>query len=222
MITYTKNKSKVETKYTLEYIDNEKDFDYLNSGRINQGEPWERFKVKKYDDIGEATAAFIIYLFKNDILFCQLLEEIIIDDKTLVERYIELPTTFANNLKNLISRNLKREVEIINEKNDNLEKEMYLYKTFSKLPACQNYFSEFIKEKSGKTVYRYYIVTDNMENKKFPQKDKIKNVVDFGIKKYIEDIGRYAFGYLEYETELSFEETRKYNLEWNKFTKYNL
>ncbi len=33
---------KLVTKYIFEYIDNEDDFKYVQSGRIDQGEPWER------------------------------------------------------------------------------------------------------------------------------------------------------------------------------------
>jgi hypothetical protein len=40
MIAYKKEGLNLVTKYSLEYIDNKQDFDYIESGSIANGEPW--------------------------------------------------------------------------------------------------------------------------------------------------------------------------------------
>ena len=71
MISYQKENSGLEICYSLEYIDNKKDFDYISSGKFNRGEPWERYK-KKYSYAAEISYESIIKSIES--LFATILE----------------------------------------------------------------------------------------------------------------------------------------------------
>ncbi len=45
MVTYRDKETDLTTVYLIEYIDNQRDLDYVNSGRLDKGEPWERYKT---------------------------------------------------------------------------------------------------------------------------------------------------------------------------------
>lgn len=45
---------KIETKYTAEFVTDKKDYAYIIGGRYNDGEPWEKYQKKEFDDLDKA------------------------------------------------------------------------------------------------------------------------------------------------------------------------
>lgn len=141
MITYRGNKA-IDTRYTLEYIDNKKDFDYISSGKFNRGEPWERYKKKAYSSLDEAMSYYVLYLFNPQIYDVKLFEEILIDGETVREAYIEPVSTFSWRLKKILNQDLNR----ANGKIEDLEK----------VNSLNQGFIDFLVGKYGKSIKEMY------------------------------------------------------------------
>lgn len=224
MVTYTHKdyENRLETRYTVEYIDNQKDMDYVQSGSISLSEPWERYKKRTYNSIDDATSFYMISLFNTVILDVKLWEEILLDGETIRESYIEPDSTLGSTLKQIINKNMQEDARKANKEAEAAEKRLYLVnKWFTESKLIKEAFDKFVKEnvQLGKTVYRYYSLLRPVAPGTYPRVSEAKNIVNFDDRTFIEDISRYAWGYVEYEKELSSEEVRDYDLEWNRYTK---
>lgn len=142
MISYQKENSGLEIRYSLEYIDNKKDFDYISSGKFSRGEPWERYKKKAYSSLDEAMSYYVLYLFNPQIYAVKLFEEVLIDEETVREAYIEPIPTFSWRLKKILNQDLNR----ANEKIEDLEK----------LNSLNQGFIDFLIGKYGKSIKEMY------------------------------------------------------------------
>lgn len=142
MISYQKENSGLEIRYSLEYIDNKKDFDYISSGKFSRGEPWERYKKKAYSSLDEAMSYYVLYLFNPQIYDVKLFEEILIDGETVREAYIEPVSTFSWRLKKILNQDLNR----ANEKIEDLEK----------VNSLNQGFIDFMVGKYGKSIKEMY------------------------------------------------------------------
>ena len=142
MISYQKENSGLEIRYSLEYIDNKKDFDYISSGKFSRGEPWERYKKKAYSSLDEAMSYYVLYLFNPQIYAVKLFEEVLIDGETVREAYIEPIPTFSWGLKTILNQDLNR----ANKKIEDLEK----------LNSLNQGFIDFLVGKYGKSIKEMY------------------------------------------------------------------
>ena len=136
MISYQKENSGLEIRYSLEYIDNKKDFDYISSGKFSRGEPWERYKKKAYSSLDEAMSYYVLYLFNPQIYDVKLFEEIV------REAYIEPVSTFSWRLKKILNQDLNR----ANGKIKDLEK----------VNSLNQGFIDFLIGKYGKSIKEMY------------------------------------------------------------------
>lgn len=142
MISYQKENSGLEIRYSLEYIDNKKDFDYISSGKFSRGEPWERYKKKAYSSLDEAMSYYVLYLFNPQIYAVKLFEEVLIDGETVREAYIEPIPTFSWGLKTILNQDLNRANEKIEE--------------LKKLNSLNQGFIDFLIGKYGKSIKEMY------------------------------------------------------------------
>ena len=151
MISYQKENSGLEIRYSLEYIDNKKDFDYISSGKFSRGEPWERYKKKAYSSLDEAMSYYVLYLFNPQIYAVKLFEEVLIDEETVREAYIEPIPTFSWRLKKILNQDLNR----ANGKIEDLEKVNSLNQGFIDFlvgkygKSIKEMYGEYVKEREG-------------------------------------------------------------------------
>ena len=151
MISYQKENSGLEIRYSLEYIDNKKDFDYISSGKFSRGEPWERYKKKAYSSLDEAMSYYVLYLFNPQIYAVKLFEEVLIDGETVREAYIEPIPTFSWRLKKILNQDLNR----ANGKIEDLEKVNSLNQGFIDFlvgkygKSIKEMYGEYVKEREG-------------------------------------------------------------------------
>ena len=151
MISYQKENSGLEIRYSLEYIDNRKDFDYISSGKFSRGEPWERYKKKAYSSLDEAMSYYVLYLFNPQIYAVKLFEEVLIDGETVREAYIEPIPTFSWGLKTILNQDLNR----ANEKIEDLEKVNSINQSFIDFlvgkygKSIKEMYGEYVKEREG-------------------------------------------------------------------------
>ena len=145
MEMYKKEGINLVTRYTVEYIDNQKDLDYINNGIYKHGEPWERYKTKQFDNMDQALSLYMVYYVNDTILDIKLFEEIILDNETIRESYIEPKSTTSYSMKTFINKNLYKQNDENLKQLDNLETENNLYKQFIKQYNSEKLFNEFIK-----------------------------------------------------------------------------
>lgn len=226
MITYTHKdyENRLETHYTVEYIDNEKDMDYVQSGKIDNGEPSEHYKKRSYDCIDNAMSFYMVSLFNPKMFDVKFFEEILLDGETIRESHIEPKSVIGNTLKQVINKSMYEDIHRANNEIEALEKKLYLVnKWFTECKPAENTFNDFVRDSvfsGGKlTVYRYYSLLRPVGPGTYPKPSEAKNIVNFDERTFIDDINRYAWGYIEYEKELSWDEARAYDLEWNRYTK---
>ena len=128
MISYKDKSIDIKTVYTIEYIDNKKDLDYINSGNIAYGEPWERYKTKQYDNLDNAISQYMIYYFSKDIYDLKLFEEIKLNGETIRESFFEPTHGLGGAIRRHINNSNKEEKDEIKQ----LEEENKKYKKFLK------------------------------------------------------------------------------------------
>ena len=126
MISYKDESVDIKTVYTVEYINNKKDIDYVNSGSIAYGEPWKRYKIKVYDNLDNAISQYMIYYFSKDIYDLKLFEEIKLNGETIRESYFEPTLGLGGAIKRHINNSNKEEKDSIKQ----LEEENKKYKDF--------------------------------------------------------------------------------------------
>lgn len=226
MITYIHEnyRNRLKTRYTVEYINNQKDMDYVQSGKISLGDPCDRYKKRTYDCIEDAIRFYMVSLFNTSILDIKFSEEILLDNDVVRESYIEPYGTFENTIIKLINEGLYKALQRAHESTEALEKRLYLVnKWFLECKLTEETFNKFVsktlQENNKLTVYRYYSLLRPIGPGTYPKPSEVKNIVNFDDKTFVYDINRYAWGYVEYEKELSWDEARDYDLEWNKHTK---
>lgn len=226
MTTYTHKdyENRLETRYTVEYIDNKKDMDYVCSGKIDRGDPCDRYKKRVYDCVEGAIRFYMVSLFNPSILDIKFSEEILLDNEVIRESYIEPYGAFENTIIKLINKGMYESLQKAHEATEAVEKRLYMInKWFSEFQLAEQTFNKFvsksIQENNNLTVYRYYSLLRPVAPGTYPKPSEAKNIVNFDDRTFIDDINRYAWGYVEYEKELSWEEAAAYDLEWNRYTK---
>lgn len=213
MVAYKKEGINLVTRYTIEYMDNEKDLDYVNSGKFNQGEPWERYKKKVFDNMDDAISLYIVWLVNDSILDIKLFEELILDGETIRESYIEPKSTLSYSLKTWVNKNLY-ENNVKNEtKIETLETENNLYKLFIKQFNAEKTFNDYLKQNMETKTYRYYSLERPISLGTYPKKVNAINIVNYDNKRLADDIGRLVWGYIDYSEPLTRNDCYEYELE---------
>ena len=126
-IGYQNPKFKLETIYTIEYLNNKKDADRVFSGRENA--PWELYKTKTFTDLSAAISLFINMYARldiDDIFNCiydvKLFEEIKLNGETIQERYITDLDNFGSitdlETRNIRNRNFELSDTVKNQNNE--------------------------------------------------------------------------------------------------------
>lgn len=169
MVTYQKKGVCLEIRYTVEYIDNKKDWEYVCSGSIKHGEPWERYKKKRYSSLDEAMTQYLIRffdmcstnvvaLFKNGIEIkllytkkddqigtfdVRLFEEVLLDGETIRESYIEPESTILHGLRTTFGREQVDELDKLRRLNDEQSDLLVRYAAFTKKYNAEDLFKKF-------------------------------------------------------------------------------
>jgi hypothetical protein len=213
MEMYKKANVNLITRYTIEYLDNEKDLDYVNSGRIDKGEPSDRYKTKQFDNMDDALSLYMVWLVNDRIYDIKLFEQILLDNEIVRESYIEPKNTTAYSLKTAINKGLYDNLGKAEKQVETLETENNLYKQFMKQYNTEKTFFEYAKQNQKKKVYRYYSLERPVMPGSYPKKSIVTNVYNYDNRTLIDDIGRLSWGYIEYSEPLTKQDCHEYELE---------
>lgn len=133
MIGYKKEGINLITRYSVEYVNNKKDWEYICSGKISDGEPWEHYKIKQFDNIDSAMSFYIIYLVRDDIYDVKLFEKILLNGEIIREVYIQPDSTMIFSLKTAVNKALYETNNRLKEYNELLQEENSLFKEYLKM-----------------------------------------------------------------------------------------
>lgn len=152
MVTFKKPSVDIVTRYSVRYIDNEKDANYVDSGRYDDGEPWERYKQKQFDDFGDAMTQYLVYFFVmttekpnklHHIYDVELFEEILLDGEVVRESHIEPKSTTLYSLRQTLSVKMTEELYSLRKIRDEQEAVIDLHNKFLNCCKLQDMFREF-------------------------------------------------------------------------------
>ena len=153
MVTYQKKGVRLEIHYTVEYIDNKKDWEYVCSGSIKHGEPWERYKTRHYSSLDEAMTQYLIRFFdmcstkekdgQIGTFDVQLFEEVLLDGETIRESYIEPESTTLHGLRTTFGREQVDELDSLRRLTDEQSDLLARYTDFTKKYNAEDLFKKF-------------------------------------------------------------------------------
>ena len=161
---------KLRKRYTIEYIDNEKDLETINAG--THPAPWELFKTRVFEEEkakevyggeesidGRAWSTFMLWSIcpdqvyisnANNVthpLFCKMFMELLDEEGNVVyEDYCELPAVTKHVFYSAINNQANKERDAAKEASDMFAKELDTYKAFIKKCHAEKAFDEFRKE----------------------------------------------------------------------------
>lgn len=156
---------KFRKRYTIEYIDNERDMELFEKSP----NPWTLFKTKIFEEAkakdvytgeesidGEAWKTFMLWSLcpdqiyisnANNVthpLFCQMWIELLDEEGNVVyEDFCELPSTTKHSLYTAINNQAKKERDSAKETVSALETEIETYKAFIKEYHAEKLFREW-------------------------------------------------------------------------------
>ena len=135
-------KGTVETKYTVEYINDKKTWD-----KFLRTEDIELFSKREYDNIAEALTFYLIWYVNENCFYIQLWEQIYVNGEMVLEEMIEPEGSTKYHLRNSIDREMRDRVYKSEMKLTEIEKENALYKGFLKRMGTQfeDLFYEYVK-----------------------------------------------------------------------------
>ena len=167
---------KLRKRFTIEYIDNERDLELLNSG--THPAPWELFKKEIIEEKeahdaytgadsidGKAWTRFMLWSLcpdqvyisnANNVthpLFCQMWLEFLDEDGNVVyEDFCSLPATIKHTFYTAIDKQILRERDSARENVSALEKELETYKEFIKKCHAEKALDDFRRESYERRV----------------------------------------------------------------------
>jgi len=148
--TWMKKDTDVKRIYSLEYIDNKKDFDAAATGDcINGIEPWERYKTIEYNNASQAMIAYVVRKYNPYIYDVKLFETIYVNGEQVAETWIEIDSTAEYILKSFVNKSMVNRNLKLSETIDIYKSEVEVYKKFiDSNPMIGKWFDNFKKEQN--------------------------------------------------------------------------
>ena len=142
----------VETKYTIEYIDDEKTWEkFLKSNKINCSyEPWELFTVREYDNIEDAIYFFTVKGTHKDTRLIQLTESVYYNGTLILENPLELPSGLFYGIARNVNKDMQKRLIQISNDYENVSRLVEHYKNFLKKYHAEEQFKTYLKEQEEK------------------------------------------------------------------------
>lgn len=144
MVTWTKPGTDVQEKYVVEFIHNPKDWEKVCSG--DHDAPWELYEKRTYENIDDAITFYMIQRFSETCFDVKLFETLSVNGEEICEKYIEPAATFAHNLRKTINKTTSATIDTLENRVDDLEKSLDLYRKFIERYNAEKLFDDFMKE----------------------------------------------------------------------------
>lgn len=146
---YGYQKGNVETKYIIEYIDDEKTWKkFLKANEKNSSfEPWELFTVREYDNITEAIRFFIIKGSHEGNYIIQMTENIYYNDELILENPVEFPDDLYTLMAQNINEDMRKRLIKCEKEYNSLQQLTEQYDGFIKKYHAEESFRKWKEER---------------------------------------------------------------------------
>ena len=156
MVSWQKQGVNVDVRYTVEYIDNQKDWNYVCSGSNKHGEAYERYKKKHYSSLDEAMSQYLIGFFvmcstkeedkPRGVFDIRLFEEVLIDGESVRESWIEPTSTVLYNLHQTFGVEHTSELYSLRQQKQDQADMLAKYEAFIKAYHAEENFKKFVDQ----------------------------------------------------------------------------
>lgn len=142
---YGYQRGNVETRYTVEYIDDEATWHRFLQAQCKQSdiEPWEVRKKRVFDNISEAVSFFAVKYMHESTYDIQMWEEISLDGEVILEQHIEPTPTFAYCLRKVANPESQKAYEHLVASYKLLKQESEHYEKFIKQHHAEEQFEKW-------------------------------------------------------------------------------
>lgn len=132
----------VETKYIIEYINDERTWD-----KFLQIEDMNLYSKREYSNIADALTFYLTWLVNEKCFDIKMWQQIFVNGEMVLEEFIEPKGNVRYYMRNSINREMENRMRAAEKKSDQLKKENSLYRGFIKRMGKQfeELFDEYVK-----------------------------------------------------------------------------
>lgn len=141
------NKGTVETKYIVEYINDEKVWN-----RFLKSEDPDLYSKKEYDSISDALTLYLTWYVNKNCYDIKMWEQVFVNGEMVLEQIIEPVSTCKFSMRQSINREMENRMREAERRAEELEKSNEVYKKFLDTIDCgqfkgiKDFFRLFLKE----------------------------------------------------------------------------
>lgn len=148
MISWEHSQIKLETVYTVEYIDNAKDYEIFCSGGAGQ---WDVVKKRAFTgDVGEALLFYFARMYDENTRYYHLFEEVYINGEKVREATIEPDSSFAWCLRGWIAKDTAARLDKVEQENTEFKNDREILRQFfDKDSSARDRFQSYYKMVKG-------------------------------------------------------------------------
>lgn len=142
MVSYQDSAVNIETRYTVEFVNNKKDWDYICKGIFNHGEPWDRYQSRKYSSLDDAITFYLVHYFSDATYDVRLFEEILLDGKVVRETYFD-SSSLGHYIRSNINKAMEDEILKLRDGSRDTQELISKYDAFIEKYNANKTFKEF-------------------------------------------------------------------------------
>lgn len=151
------HKGKVDTVYTVEYIDDKKTWDkmcyisdnYCSIDKEARKELWEFYSKREFDNIESALEFYMVRLIDSETFDIKMFEQIYVNGELIFEQFIEPNSTVKFHMENILNKEMRQALNSLERGVEQAEESIRLHQEFMKLMGnkYEQLFNEFIKRR---------------------------------------------------------------------------
>ena len=142
MVSYQDSAVNIETRYTVEFVNNKKDWDCICKGIFNHGEPWDRYQSRKYSSLDDAITFYLVHYFSDATYDVRLFEEILLDGKVVRETYFD-SSSLGHYIRSNINKAMEDEILKLRDGSRDTQELISKYDAFIEKYNANKTFKEF-------------------------------------------------------------------------------
>lgn len=149
------NAGTVETKYTVEYVNDKKTWDKINyiDDHYCEIEPrkesWELYSKREFNNVSDALNFYLTWFVSDDCYFIQLWERIYVNGEMVLEQMVEPTSTTLYSMRMSIDRETANRMHKAEKQAEGIMKENKLLHDFIKFIKREAMLGAYIERCGG-------------------------------------------------------------------------
>lgn len=141
---------KVETKYTVEIINDKKSEEkFLRCFKEKTSyEPWECYTVKHFENFADAMTYYMTWCVSEDCFDIKMFFNVIVNGSIEYEEYLEPKGSVFYLMKQMICKEEYEKNKKLEQENYSIKRELNLYRNFTSKIGAYNIFCHYAKKES--------------------------------------------------------------------------